>query len=313
MHKTGHSKTGIPLQVAGRARPEKAAAEGRSLVLDDILATIDQARRMYHLSEARFGLGEIEQEPSAKAAAEKIIRSTLVRHGPEIHSKPHPLFAQVCDIRRGKPIDKPGFHSRYRVPPVHAHNVLRLVLERALQTIVQLPKRDPPSVAPPLRDGTRELKQLARHCEKLAKETDSVFRERAVSKRASAYFEAYPGSGLDQFFRQAEELQKTAETLRMILAKTHMVKQKTDSPNPQVRYALNLVGWSEAATGRKQYRPFKDLLNAAFAANAIDTPPWVERLEVEMNRHRTRRKAWVRSITVPSRGPISPQSLQIPS
>ncbi len=260
--------------------------------MDDILAEIAATRRIYNLPEARFGLERIEREATAKSAVERIIRSTLVRHAPEIYSKPDPLFDKICNIRRGKRINKPRFYSGWRIPPLHAAEVLRLLLERALQTIVQLRQKDPP-----LKDGTRELKRLALHCEKLAKEIDGVFKKREVCRRASVYLESHR-PGLDQFFRQAEELQRTAETVRAILANTRLVKQKTDSPNPQVRFALYLIGWFEASTGRKQYVPFKTLLDGAYAANEMDTPPWVERLEIEMTRHRARRKAWARSITV---------------
>ena len=314
MHKIERSKTGISLQVVGGVS-SKACGRGRGLVLDDILTTIDGARRTYHLAEARFGLEQIERFPEAKSAALRIVNMTLARQGSEIYSKPHPLIDKICDIRRDKRLNKPGFYSGWRIPSNHAAEVLRALLERALQTIVQLPEKDPSSLLNTLRlkDCTPELKRLALHCEKLAKEIDGVFKKSEVRERASVYFREYPGLGVDQFFRQAEELQRTAETIRTILAKTRLVKQKTDSPNPQVAYALNFIGWLEAATGRKQYKPFKELLNGAFAANQMGTPPWVERLEIEMTRHRARRKAWAKSITVQSPSPSSPQSLQNPS
>jgi hypothetical protein len=301
MDKIERNKSRMASQVAGQARTGEAAEKGRSLVLDDILAEMRATRKIYDLPEARFGLEQIEQEAMARSAAEGIIRDTLVRHAPEIHSNPDPMFDKICNIRRGKRINKPGFYSGWRIPPPQAAEVLRLLLERALQTIVQLPQRDPPR-----KDGTRELKRLARHCEKLGKEIDGVFKDREVNSRASVYFRANPGPGFDQFFRQAEELQRTAETVRAILAKTRLVKQKTDSPNPQVRFALYLIGWFEASTGRKQYVPFKTLLDGAYAANEMDPPPWVDRLEIEMTRRRARRKAWARSITVSSPSLTSP-------
>jgi hypothetical protein len=293
MSKIARSKSGIAWQVADQMPPGGAAEKGRGLVLDDILNQIGAARRDYHLPEAEFGLERIEQEPGAKSAAERIIRHTLVQHAPEIYSKPHALFDEICEICRGKRIEKPRFYSGWRIPPAHTAEVLRALLERALQTIVQLPKK-----APPLKDGTRELKLLTLHCEKLAKEIHGVFGIREVCNRASVYFKAFQTAGLDQFFRQAEGLERTAKTVRAILAKTRLVKQKTDSPNPQVRYALNLIWWFEASTGRKQYVPFKTLLHAAYAANNTDIPAWVDRLEIEMVRHRARREAWAKSITV---------------
>lgn len=293
MDKIERSKNGIALQVAGRARPEKAAEKGRGLVLDDILAAVYDMRKTYHPPDAKFGLEQIERQAAAKSAAESIIRGTLVRHGAEIYSTPDPLFDKICNIRRGKRINEPGFFPRWRIPPVHALKALRLLLERALQTIVQLPQKNPP-----LKDGTQELKLLASHCEKLAKKFNDVLGMRVARNRASVYFGGSNSPGLAQLLRQAEELKRTAETVRSILAKTRLVKQKTNSPNPQVSLAVYLIGWFEASTGKKQYAPFKTLLNGAYAANGMDTPPWVNRLEIEMTRHKTRRKAWARSITV---------------
>jgi hypothetical protein len=308
MDKSKRSKTGIASKVSGRTRPEKAEEKGRSLVLDDILAEIRATRRIYQLPEAKFGLVQIERVVGAKLAAEGIIRETLVRHAPAIHSKTDPMFEKVCDIRRGKRIEKPRFYSGWQIPPAHAGEMLRLLLERALQTIVQLPPKDQP-----LKDGTRELKLLAVHCDKLAREIDGVFKKREVYSRASAYFKGSNGQGFGQLLGQANELKRTAETVRSILANTCLVKQKTDSPNPQVRFALYLIGWFEACTGKKQYVPFKALLDGAYAASNTDSPAWVGRLEIEMTRHRARRRAWARSITVSSAPPTSPKSLQNPA
>ena len=293
MYKSGPSKTGITLQAGAPTRPEESSETLKGLVLDEILTSISDTRRIYALPQAKFGLKQIEREAAVKAVVEGIIRSTVVQHAPDIYAKPYPLLDKIYNIRRGKRINKPGFYSGRRIVPAHAAEVLRLVLESALQTIIQLPKKDPP-----LKHGTRELKQLAIHCDKLAKEIDGLFRIREVRNRASVYFRQSKGSGLDSIFWQADELQRTAETVRSILANTCLVRPKTDSPNPQVRFALYLIGWFEASSGRKQYAPFKALVNGAFAANDRDTPAWVHRLEIEMTRRRARRKAWARSITV---------------
>jgi hypothetical protein len=293
MGKSERSETGIALQVAGRTRPEKAAEKRRGLVLDDILTAIHDMRKTYHLSQPKFGLEQIEREAGAKSALEGIITNTLARHATEIYSKPDPLFAKVCDIRSCKRINKPRFYSGWRIPPAHATEILRLLLERALQTIVQLPPKDPS-----LKDGTPELKLLALRCEKLAKEIDDVFKTRVVRNRISVYFRGSNSQGLDQLLRQADELRRTAETFRSILTKTDLVKQKADSPSPQVRFALYLIGWFEASTGKKQYAPFKTLLSAAYNASKMQIPAWVNRLEIEMHRRRARREIWFRSISV---------------
>jgi len=293
MHKSKPGKTGIAPKTAVRVQPGKVANKRRGLVLDDFLAQIDFTRGTYKLPEATFGLEQIESQAAARPAVERIITSSLARHAPNIYAKPHPLLDKIYDIRRGKRIDKPLFYSGWQIQRAHAPEVMRALLERGLQTIVQLPKKDPP-----LKDGKRELKLLALHCDRLAQEFHNVLEMREVRNRASVYFRESPGPGLDQFSRQAEELlQQTAETVGAILAKTRLVKQKTDSPNPQVRIALYLIGWFEASTGKKQYVPFKTLLNAAYTVNKVKIPAWVDHLEIEMNRHRARRKAWAKSIT----------------
>jgi hypothetical protein len=275
--------------------------------LDYILDEICAMRRIYHLPEATFGLEQIEQEPVTKPALKSIIGGTLARHGTEIYSKPHPLFDKICNIRRGKRINKPGLYSGWRIPRACAADVLRLLLERALQTIAQLPKKDPL-----LKDGKRELKLLALHCQKLAKEMDRVFRRGVVCHHAMVYFCEGHSPGLEQFYRQAEELKRIAETIRAILAKARSKKQKMDSRNPQVRLALSLIVWFKESTGKMQYAHFMALLNGAYAAKGMDPPPWVDRLEIEMTRDRARMKACAKSITVQSPFPIPPQSLQNP-
>lgn len=292
MSKLVRTRAGIPSKVVGRAPTERVSEKNGGLVLDDFLAEIHRTRRHYNLPEPKFAFDSIVDEVAAKSAAEKIIKNTLDRHGTGIYSKPDPFLDQIYDIRCGEPHIKPNFYSAWQIVPAYAPAVLRRLLEIALQTIVQLPKRDAP-----LKDGTRELKLLALHCNKLADEIDRVFKTREITRRASTYFNSRPGPGLDQLFLQAEELRRTAETVRAILANTRFVKQKTDSPNPQARLALYVIGWFEASTGKKQYASLKTLLSTAFSATQEKTPVWVDRLEIEMNRHRARRKAWIRSIT----------------
>lgn len=293
MQKPKPSKPPTASKAAPPTKLKMVADTERGLVLDDMLATLDTTRKVYKLPEATFGLKEIESEAGAKSAVEEIIMRSLACHSPDIYTKPHPLLKGIYNIRRGRRINIPKLYSGWRISPNQAPKVLRVLLERALQTIVQLPRRDPP-----LKDGSRELKLLALHCDKLAQEIEDTLRTKVFRERASVYFGETKGAEFGQFSRQAMELQRTAGTIRTILAKTRLVRQKMDSPNPQVRVALYLIGWFEASTGKKRYVPFKTLLNAAYAANKMQVPAWVERLEIEMTRHRTRRKAWAKSIAV---------------
>jgi hypothetical protein len=270
------------------------ADKERGLVFDDMLATLEATRKAYTLREATFGLKEIESQAGATSALEKIITRSLARHSSDIYTKPHPLLEGIYNIRRGRRINIPKLYSGWRIPPNQAPKVLRILLGRALQTIVLLPTKDPP-----LKDGSRELRLLASHCDKLAQEIETIVKTNEVHKRASVYFRKTKGPRLAQLSRQAEELRRTAETIGAILKNTHPVKRRKDSPNPQVRMALYVVGWLEASGGKKQYTPFKTLLNAAYVANKkMDTPAWVHRLEIEMTRQKARRKVLAKSITV---------------
>ena len=286
-------------------RPGKAERGG--LVLDLILAEIWSTRRVHHLPTPTFGLEQIKQEPGAKSAADRIIKMTLDRHARKIYLKRDLLFDRICVIRRSKQVKTLRSDTRWRIPHVQARNVLREFLQAALQTIVQLPKKD--ARVP---DGKRDLKQLASHCEKLANEMDRVFHRGVVCHQAMVYFSGIYGPGLEQFYQQVKELKRNAETINAIFAKSRSKKQRTDSPNPQVRLALSFLGWIEAATGKRQYGRFKTLLNAAYAANRMDTPPWVERLEIEMTRDRAHWRAWNRFLRAQSAVPVSPKSLQNP-
>jgi hypothetical protein len=294
MQKTKPSKPPTPSNAVPPTQLRMGADKEKGLVLDDMLATLETTRKAYTLREATFGLKEIESQAGAKSAVERIITRSLACHSSDIYTKPHPLLKGIYNIRRGRRINIPKIYSGWRIPPNQAPKVLRVLLERALQTIVQLPTKDPRS-----KDGSRELRLLALHCDKLAQEIESVVKANEVHKRASVYFRKTKGPGLVQLSRQAEELRRTAETIRAILRNRRPVKARKDSPNPQIRMALYVVGWLEASGGKKQYTPFKRLLSAAFVASKeMETPAWVHRLEIEMTRRKARRKVWAASITV---------------
>jgi hypothetical protein len=76
---------------------------------------------------------------------------------------------------------------------------------------------------------------------------------------------------------------------------TRTVKRNSDSPNPQVRFAMYLVRWIVACTGRKHYRNLQTLAAATFVAAGHEPPAWVDRLEIDMNRRRKKRRLWARA------------------
>ena len=294
MQKNKPSKPPKASKAAPPTKVRMVADKESGLVLDDFLATIEATRKAFKLREATFGLKEIESQAGAESALEKIITRSLACHSSDIYTKPHPLLEGIYNIRHGRRINIPNLYIGWRIPPNQAPKVLRVLLERALQTIVQLPPKDLP-----LKDGSRELKLLASHCDKLAQEIETIVKTNEVHKRASVYFRKTKGPGLLKLSRQAEELRRTAEMIRAILKDTRLVKAKKDSPNPQTRMALYVIGWLEASGGKKQYTPFKRLLSAAFSASKeMETPAWVHRLEIEMTRRKARRKVLAKSITV---------------
>lgn len=83
-----------------------------------------------------------------------------------------------------------------------------------------------------------------------------------------------------------------ADTLNATIANTHLVRLKINSPNPQVRLALYVVGWFEASTGREQYAHLETLVRAAFLSAGEKTPKWVGRLAIEMHLHLQRRRRY---------------------
>jgi hypothetical protein len=97
----------------------------------------------------------------------------------------------------------------------------------------------------------------------------------------------------------AAEMHWAADALAVI-ASPKVRKIRTDSPNPQVRFAMYLVGWIEHGTGRQHYEDLTELIEAAFAAAGKHPPRWVGRLAVEMNYKRRLRKNWAKTLLVPS-------------
>src|SRR5260370_42291088 len=97
--------------------------------------------------------------------------------------------------------------------------------------------------------------------------------------------------------RLPDELLYAAATLNA-LAKLKKVKSlPLDCRNPQVRVALYMADWLNASTGKKQYGSLSTLIAAAFYASGEHSPPWADRLPIEMHRHRQYRRQWIASIS----------------
>ena len=256
----------------------------QGLLLDDFLETTDQMRRYFQLPVPQFGLKEMEQHPRAREALEMLIQSTIDRHGTEICARPHPLLSEISmDVYLERFVSE--VYSGWRISPKWISQSLEKLLEFSLQTVSQLPKRDPkPDCSP------RKLRLLASHLRKLGEEAGALFQKKETLVRLRAYFAEESKGDQARLLRIAEEVQWAANTLNATIAHTRLVKTQINSPNPQVRFALYIAGWFEASTGREQYAPLETLVTAAFNAAGKETPKWAGRLAIEMHLQRRRRQ-----------------------
>jgi hypothetical protein len=273
---------------------ESPVPERRGLVLDDYLGEVRRTRRQFKLATPAFGLPQVEKEEEEKEAVRRLIHAIVERHADEIYSAHHPLLDEVSPQVYSDRVSE-GPYPRPRISSSWTDRVLRRLLEIGLQTIVQLP----PRLSTKPGHSSRDLKLLAAHFGKLAEEANRVLADRETRERALKYFSS---SGVvdspDRLLRLAPEMSWAAGTLNAVLSRTKVTLLRADSPNPQVRLALYLVGWLEHATGSQQYEPLGKLIAAAFAAveKEKEPPKWVDRLAIEMLRKRRRREAYAAKV-----------------
>jgi hypothetical protein len=108
--------------------------------------------------------------------------------------------------------------------------------------------------------SSRELEVLAAHFGKLAKEAKGFLAKSETLERLLKYFSESGVNGSDRLLRLAPEMSWAAEALCAVVAHNKVIVLRTDSPNPQVRLALYIVGWLEASTGTQQYTPLSNLI-----------------------------------------------------
>lgn len=267
--------------------------EAQRLVLDGFLCATADTRRCFQLSAPKFGERQIRSYTGAAAAMDRIVADTLTHHGSEIYSKVHPLLAEDRVEMYADRVSLPGPYSRHRIHSAWVERALRRVLEVGLQTVVQLPCRDPKAGY-----STKRVKALASALRKSAEQVDHLFLEEEAVFRITKHFGPSPGDKI-RLFKVGAEMRWAAGALDAI-ARLKVRKIHADSPNPQVRFALYLGGWFEACTGKKHYEILKNLLAAAFYAAGKRPPKWVERPALEMYSKRRRRRSWIQSITDPA-------------
>jgi hypothetical protein len=256
----------------------------RGLVLDDFLAATDQMRRQFQVPVPQFGLKEMEQHPRATESLEMLIQSTIDRHGTEICARHHPLLSEISmEVYLEQFVSE--VYLGWKISPKWISQSLKRLLEVSLQTVPQLPKRDPKPDC-----SSRKLRLLVSHLRKLGEEAGALLQEKETLDRLLAYFAETSTGDQARLLRIAEEMQWAANTINATIGQTRVVKTKISSPNPQVRFALYIAGWFEASTGREQYAALETLITAAFTADGKETPKWAGRLAIEMHLQRRRRQ-----------------------
>ena len=184
-------------------------------------------------------------------------------------------------------------YSGHRIRQEFTKPVLRRVIELGLQILAQLPERD--TSPPPL----PKLGSLASRLNALAGKLDTVVRNDEVLARMEVLFEQGHPNRL-RLQTLSDELRRGAEVVDA-LAKIKLKRVLSDSRNPQIRWAMYFVQWITSSTGRQQYRELATLFQAAFLIVRRRPPAWIDRLGVEMNLKRTRRKKWATRLLRSSR------------
>jgi hypothetical protein len=267
------------------ARPERKP----SLCLDDYLEAVEDMRRRFALPIPEVGLKEIEKYAAARNAIEEIVKATLKRHAYRIYSKPHSIFGNVDNQIYSERIETSAY-SGFKIHPNCIDKTLRRAIEVGLQTVVQLPPRDPSRGY-----RSRQLKSLALALGRCAKQLSVALQSDEVRERLKSLPQKERDSKL-QLWQLDNEMQRAADVLQAV-ATLRVARVKMGSPNPQVRFEVYFVGWIQACTGSQRYETVATLIAAAFAAAHKRTPPWLERLAIERHSQSKHRKKWIRQIS----------------
>jgi len=264
------------------------------LLLDDFLNIVQSER--HALPAPNFRLKDVESYPGAALAVERIVQDIVEWRPGEILATPGPLLEELGPDIYGEMVKTAG-SPRPRIIDASVKPVLRKALELALQTIVQLPSRDPREYS------SKRVLALASALSKLGEKVSDARRETELRARIDCIFgEDHASRALLK--KVGEEMQLAGKALQTI-AKTKARRVKTDIPNPQARWAVWFARCIREWTGRPHYALLATLLDAAFQSAGKPVPKWVGRLEIEQHREMTLRREWARSNTVRS---IPPES-----
>jgi hypothetical protein len=234
-----------------------------SILVSEMVAWFWHERQQFSLRSPAFGLNEIEEFPEARQAITKIIDVT-------IRLKTGGVFAQKAGDKFFGPFSK--------LSPCEARSELQALFETALQTITQLPSRERSNSNP------KHLASFGARLDNLAKEMQ------ALLEQDETLAWAVSGSSGDRLLQVAKDLRWAGYALRKASRTRVLRVLPWDSPNVQIRVALNLVDTIQRCTGKKMYGEAQILISGAFAASGAKPPKWVDRLAIEMAQRQKRQK-----------------------
>jgi hypothetical protein len=157
---------------------EIASFSVRPIVLDDYLSAVEQMRRQFDLAQPAFGLTQIRSNRIAAEALAAIVTAIVDGCGSEVYSKVHPILGDSEGPIYAEYIEHPGLYSGYRINPESVRTALQLTLEVGLQTIVQLPGRDPePNFS------VRKVKSLSSKLKTLSGDMTALLTEHEMLER----------------------------------------------------------------------------------------------------------------------------------
>ena len=249
-----------------------ARKDKKSLVLDDFLGKVQQARKSFEMRDAPLDWPALERNRATKRALEDLVEAGA-KHCASIWTNGSDLLDSFGDKLYADSIKQDEF-SRRRIAPDFMRPVLRTTFQLGVDTAVRMPPKDPPQ---PVFD----LKALSSALVKLGEKFSAASRNEDVRERMNSL----QNSGV--MMQSLEDLAQAMAAMAGNLDAAAAIKFKRvrlGSPNPQVRFAMYLANWVTECAGRPHLPSLSRLFEAGFAARKRPAPLWIGRLEIEMNR-----------------------------
>lgn len=272
----------IGFRISWRLLSLKDNTRKKDLVIDDMLHAIEQFRLQFGLQKTDLNTTGIKLEAQSDWILQRLIADITAFAGGGVYTRKHPLVKRLGPKIYERRV-RTSTYTGYRVHPDSVHDVLRLVFDECLKTITQLPVRDQ-------KFNLRKVKSLGARLSKLTE----ALRAELSDPDLQPYFA--PDVDKARLWRLPDEMACAGRLLAHLPAKPPAV-MSTNSPNPQVRLALSLTSWVEAASGGKRYEALQEVIGAIFVAAGKNAPAWASRLAIEMHHKRRRGRAWFRRVS----------------